>query len=392
MPLRAAGIVFALGAAAASAHPWTTKAKEALAARPAAHRGPPAGLRAALGGRRLEEIESYTAECLGAFSVCARPARIPRADPKGGARRRRGGGADRPPAFDRARQRRGDPPRSEAARATCRRDEASKLASRGRRGTRGARGILGGDAAARGIVRGDEAARGTRDAAPEGRVGSSAPEGRAGSSAPEGRAGSSARDARDIDAAAQGTREIVRGEANSSADMRDARGSSAATRIRPRTRATRGPSPRKARPPGAIVRSIAGEADEQCLKCVLSLVDQDDDSVELPAGADAWTCGSVVSFLHSQEFCAALDADSTAGGLLCAVWEACADEKEENATPYGRPARNSKRRRRYSVGTSRGAAAAASWIFRGDESRRRRGRELDILWRRVAPPPRVPRG
>mmetsp|Transcript_10562 Transcript_10562/g.32528 ORF Transcript_10562/g.32528 Transcript_10562/m.32528 type:complete len:1099 (+) Transcript_10562:371-3667(+) len=150
MPLRAAGIVFALGAAAASAHPWTTKAKEALAARPAAHRGPPAGLRAALGGRRLEEIESYTAECLGAFSVC--------------------------------------------------------------------------------------------------------------------------------------------------------------------------------------------EADEQCLKCVLSLVDQDDDSVELPAGADAWTCGSVVSFLHSQEFCAALDADSTAGGLLCAVWEACADEKEENATPYPVPA------------------------------------------------------
>ena len=34
----------------------------------------------------------------------------------------------------------------------------------------------------------------------------------------------------------------------------------------------------------------------------------------------------------------------------------------------------------------RNAAAAASWTFRGDESRRRRRHELDIPWRRVAAP------
>ena len=38
----------------------------------------------------------------------------------------------------------------------------------------------------------------------------------------------------------------------------------------------------------------------------------------------------------------------------------------------------------YSVETSRGAAA--TWIFRGDESRR--GRDVDVSWRRVAPRPR----
>ena len=31
--------------------------------------------------------------------------------------------------------------------------------------------------------------------------------------------------------------------------------------------------------------------------------------------------------------------------------------------------------------TNRGDAAAATWIFRGDESRRRRGRDVDIPWR-----------
>ena len=41
---------------------------------------------------------------------------------------------------------------------------------------------------------------------------------------------------------------------------------------------------------------------------------------------------------------------------------------------------------------SRGDAAAATWIFRGDESRRRRGGDVDILWRRVAATPRRGRG
>ena len=39
-------------------------------------------------------------------------------------------------------------------------------------------------------------------------------------------------------------------------------------------------------------------------------------------------------------------------------------------------------RRGYSVETSRGDAAAATWIFSGDESRRRRGYDVDIQWRR----------
>ena len=38
--------------------------------------------------------------------------------------------------------------------------------------------------------------------------------------------------------------------------------------------------------------------------------------------------------------------------------------------------------------TGRGDAAASTWIFRGDESRRRRGRDVDILRRRVAATPR----
>ena len=39
-----------------------------------------------------------------------------------------------------------------------------------------------------------------------------------------------------------------------------------------------------------------------------------------------------------------------------------------------------------------GAAVAATWIVRGDESRRRRGRGGDIPWRRVAATPRPRRG
>ena len=43
------------------------------------------------------------------------------------------------------------------------------------------------------------------------------------------------------------------------------------------------------------------------------------------------------------------------------------------------------RPRRYcSAETSRGAATATAWIVRGDESRRRRGRDVDRPWRRVA--------
>ena len=48
--------------------------------------------------------------------------------------------------------------------------------------------------------------------------------------------------------------------------------------------------------------------------------------------------------------------------------------------------------RRYSVEASRGAAAAEMWIFRGDGSRRRRGCDADIPWRRVAVTPRLRRG
>ena len=45
------------------------------------------------------------------------------------------------------------------------------------------------------------------------------------------------------------------------------------------------------------------------------------------------------------------------------------------------PWRRARRRRGYSVETSRGAAAAATWIVRGDESQRRRGCDVDIPWR-----------
>ena len=41
---------------------------------------------------------------------------------------------------------------------------------------------------------------------------------------------------------------------------------------------------------------------------------------------------------------------------------------------------------------NRGDAAAATWIFSGDESRQRRGRDADIPWRRVAATPRPRRG
>ena len=48
---------------------------------------------------------------------------------------------------------------------------------------------------------------------------------------------------------------------------------------------------------------------------------------------------------------------------------------------------------RWVVGVpTRGAAAAATWIFRGDESRRRRGGDVDSAWRFVVAPPRLRRG
>ena len=40
--------------------------------------------------------------------------------------------------------------------------------------------------------------------------------------------------------------------------------------------------------------------------------------------------------------------------------------------------------RRTAEGTSRGAAAGPTWIFPGDESRRRRGCDVDTQWRRAA--------
>ena len=40
-------------------------------------------------------------------------------------------------------------------------------------------------------------------------------------------------------------------------------------------------------------------------------------------------------------------------------------------------------RRGHSLETGRGGAAAATWTFLGDESRRRRGRDVDIPWRRI---------
>ena len=52
-----------------------------------------------------------------------------------------------------------------------------------------------------------------------------------------------------------------------------------------------------------------------------------------------------------------------------------------------RPWTRSWRRRGHNVDspwTSRGDAAAATWTFRGDESRRRRGRDVESPWREVA--------
>ena len=43
----------------------------------------------------------------------------------------------------------------------------------------------------------------------------------------------------------------------------------------------------------------------------------------------------------------------------------------------------------YSAETSRSDAAAATWIVRGDKSRRRRGRDVEIPWRHVAAATRI---
>ena len=68
--------------------------------------------------------------------------------------------------------------------------------------------------------------------------------------------------------------------------------------------------------------------------------------------------------------------------------------KTQGAVPTARLPNRSRRRRGRgnSVETSRGGAAAATRIFRGDESRRRRGYDVDIPWRRVAAAPRLRRG
>ena len=71
--------------------------------------------------------------------------------------------------------------------------------------------------------------------------------------------------------------------------------------------------------------------------------------------------------------------------------------------PQRRVAARPRSRRGHSSGTSRGAAAAATWIFLGDDgcdldlpwrdgSQRGRGRDADLPRRRVAATPRVPRG
>ena len=49
-------------------------------------------------------------------------------------------------------------------------------------------------------------------------------------------------------------------------------------------------------------------------------------------------------------------------------------------------------RRADSTPMHRGGATAGTRIVRGDESRRRRGRDADGPWRRVAAPPRLARG
>ena len=61
-------------------------------------------------------------------------------------------------------------------------------------------------------------------------------------------------------------------------------------------------------------------------------------------------------------------------------------------TLWRRVAATPRPRRGDSVETGRSDAAAATWKFRGDESPRRRGRDLEIPSRRVAAMPRLRRG
>jgi len=51
-----------------------------------------------------------------------------------------------------------------------------------------------------------------------------------------------------------------------------------------------------------------------------------------------------------------------------------------------------RRRGRDADSPRRRVASVLTWIFRGDKSRRRRGRDVDIPWRRVAATPRPRRG
>ena len=74
-----------------------------------------------------------------------------------------------------------------------------------------------------------------------------------------------------------------------------------------------------------------------------------------------------------------------AGGALCAYGLSVgAPTSETLAVARGGGAESSR--------DGRGDAAATTWIFRGDGSRRCRGYDVDIPWGRVAATPRVPRG
>ena len=80
---------------------------------------------------------------------------------------------------------------------------------------------------------------------------------------------------------------------------------------------------------------------------------------------------------------AAVDAREREADNAAATRNALADSLDA----YFRRADLPKTDRGHSLGASRGAAAAATWTFRGSESRRRRG--CDIPWERVAAPPRL---
>ena len=64
-------------------------------------------------------------------------------------------------------------------------------------------------------------------------------------------------------------------------------------------------------------------------------------------------------------------------------FETCRGRRCDVDMPRRRVAVPPRLRRGYAAEARRGDAAAATWIFRGDGSRRRRGCDVDIPWRRV---------